>query len=113
VKIDDAMKCVVGVACEERTKRLRVNTGNKRNGWSVMYAKVIADVHELVAIADEGCGATPAKLKKLMDRISKLSEVLDITLNCTGMSQSKISKYIKHTAKKFLSTCAWQDQKGT
>jgi hypothetical protein len=24
VKIDDAMKCVVGVACEERTKRLRV-----------------------------------------------------------------------------------------
>ena len=37
VKMDDAMKCVVGVVREERTKRLRVNSGNKRNGWSVMY----------------------------------------------------------------------------
>ena len=103
-KLDDAMECVVGVVREERTRRLRVNTGNRRNGWSVMYAKVIADVNELVAIADEGCGATPAKLKELMDRMGKLNEVLDINLDCTGMSQSKISKYIKHAAKKFLST---------
>jgi hypothetical protein len=103
VKIDNAMKCVC-VVCEERTKGLRVNTGNMRNGWSVMCAKAIANVHELVAIADEECGATPAKLKELMGRISKLSEVLDINLDCTGVSQSTISKYIKHTAKKFLST---------
>ncbi len=53
VKLDDAMKCVVGVVREERTKRLRVSTGNRRNGWSVMYAKVIADVHELVDSRDE------------------------------------------------------------
>ena len=45
-----------------------------------------------------------AKLKELMDRISKLSEVLDINLDCTGINQHKISKYIKRTAKKFLST---------
>ena len=35
VKMDDAMKCVVGVVCEERTKGLRVNTGNERNRWNV------------------------------------------------------------------------------
>jgi hypothetical protein len=64
-----------------------------------VYAKVVADAHELVAIADEGCGATPTKLRKQMDRISKLSEVLDINLDYTGMSQSKISEYIKNTAR--------------
>ena len=31
-KLDDAMECVVGVVREERTRRLRVNTGNRRNG---------------------------------------------------------------------------------
>jgi hypothetical protein len=36
VKLDDATKCVVSVVCEERTKRLRVNTGNRRNEWGVM-----------------------------------------------------------------------------
>ena len=36
--------------------------------------------------------------------MGKLNEVLDINLDCTSMSQSKISKYIKHAAKKFLST---------
>jgi hypothetical protein len=30
---------------------------NRRDGWSAKYAKVIADVTELVAVANEACGA--------------------------------------------------------
>jgi hypothetical protein len=52
------------------------------------------------AIADEGCGATPTNLRNPMDRISKLHEVLDINLDCTGMSQSKISECIKNAARR-------------
>ena len=61
-------------------------------------------MNELVAIADEGCGATPVKLRELLDKIEKLNEVLDINIDCSGMSQDRVSKTIKSAAKKFLST---------
>jgi TusA-related sulfurtransferase len=62
------------------------------------------DVTELVAAANEACGANVAKLKELMDKIAKLSEVLEINTDCTGMTQTNIHRAIKHAAKNFLST---------
>jgi hypothetical protein len=78
----------------------------EETGGSVKYAKVITDVTELVAVANEACGPNVAKLKELMDKIAKLSEVLEINMDCTGMTQtrSNIHRTIKHAAKKFLST---------
>jgi hypothetical protein len=58
-----------------------------------------------VAVANEACGANVAKLKELMDKIAnKLSGVLEINMDCTGMTQTNIHRTIKHAAKKFLST---------
>ena len=104
VKLDGAVECVMSVVRKERVQRLNKCSGRKRNGWSAKYAKVIADVNELVAIADEGCGATPVKLRELLDRIEKLNEVHDINIDCSGMSQDRVSKTIKSAAKRFLST---------
>jgi hypothetical protein len=102
-KLDAAMACLNQVVKAERSNRLSGTNGNRRDGWSAKYAKVIADVTELVAVANEACdGANVAKLKKLMDKIAKLSEVLEINMDCTGMTQTNIHRTIKHAAKKSL-----------
>ena len=93
------MACLNQVVKTERTSRLSRTKGNRRDGWSAKYAKVIADVTELVAVANEACGADVAKLKELMDKIAKLSEVLEINMDCTGMTQTNIHRTIKHAAK--------------
>jgi hypothetical protein len=87
----------------ERTNRLSKTKGNRRDGWSAKYAKVIADVNELVAAPNEACGANVAKLKELVGRMAKLSEVLKINMDRTDMTQTNIHRTIEHAAKKFLS----------
>jgi hypothetical protein len=62
--------------------------------WSAKFAKVITDVTELVAVANEACGANVAKLKEMMDKIAKLSEVLETNMDCTGTTQTNIYIYI-------------------
>ena len=56
-----------------------------------------------MAVANEACGANVAKLKELMDKIAKLSEVLEINMDCTGMTQTNIHRtVINKLLKSFL-----------
>ncbi len=68
------MACLNQVVKTERINRLSRTKGNRRDEWSVKYAKVIANVTELVAVANKAYGANVAKLKELMDKIAKLSD---------------------------------------
>jgi hypothetical protein len=58
------MACLNQVVKAERNNRLSKTKCNRRDGWSAKYAKVIADVTELVAVANEACGANVAIMKR-------------------------------------------------
>jgi hypothetical protein len=73
-KLDAAMACLNQVVKTERIIGLSRTKGNRRDGWSAKYAKVIADVTELVAVANEACGANVAKLKELMSGVDELEK---------------------------------------
>jgi hypothetical protein len=68
-----------------------------------VYGAVIANVRDLIATVDSALGATPEKLKELMLHVQKLSSVLELTVDCSGMTTSRMVKTIRHAAKCFLS----------
>jgi hypothetical protein len=81
-------------------------------GWSAQYGAVIADVRDLlIAAVDAARGATPELLAKLMQRVQRLSSVLELSVDCTGMSTEKMAKMVRQAAKHFLSSIHGRDER--
>jgi hypothetical protein len=102
--IDNAMEMVSTVVSNERKKLAKRTSGNRRDGWSAQYGAIIADVRDLLAAVDDVRGATPELLAKLMQRVQRLSSVLELPVDCTGMSIAKVAKTVRQAAKHFLSS---------
>jgi hypothetical protein len=102
--IDNAIERVATVVSDEREKRAKPTSCNRRDGWSAQYGAVIADVRDLLAAVDAARGATPELLAKLMQRVQRLSSVLELSIDCTGMSTDKMAKTVRQAAKYFLSS---------
>jgi hypothetical protein len=54
-------------------------------------------VRDLIATVDSALGATPEKLKELMAHVQKLSSVLELTVDCSGTTTTKMVKKLFDT----------------
>ena len=76
-----------------------------RDGWSAKCGAVITDVRDLLAAVGAARGATPELLAKpVMQRLQRLGSVLELPVDCTGMSIEKMAKAVRQVAKHFLSS---------
>jgi hypothetical protein len=101
--IDNAMERVSTVVSDEREKRAKRTSGNRRDGWSAQYGAITADVRDLLAAVDDVRGATPELLAKLMQRVQRLSSVLELAVDCTGMSIDKMAKTVRCVKQRSIS----------
>jgi hypothetical protein len=75
------MESVEGVFAAERANQVGKARGNRRDGWSVKYARVITRVRDMIAAAHKTVGAVGATLLRHIGVVNDMASKLEISMD--------------------------------
>jgi hypothetical protein len=97
------MESVEGVFAAERANQVGKARGNRRDGWSVKYARVITRVRDMIAAAHKTVGAVGATLLRYIGVVNSMANKLEISMDCSKLGEREAARAIKKAGKQLLS----------
>jgi hypothetical protein len=81
------MESVEGVLAAERANQVGKARGNRRDGWSVKYARVVTRVRDMIAAAHKTAGAVGATLLRHIGVVNGMASKLEISMDCSKLGE--------------------------
>jgi hypothetical protein len=81
------MESVERVFAAERANQVGKARGDRRDGWSVKYARVLTRVRDMIAAAHKTVGAVGPTLLRHIGVVNGMASKLEISMDCSKLGE--------------------------